>query len=342
LKTLKEWAASRTIEVRMAERAKIILMSVDGNTDAAIARHLQLRPNTVGLWRQRFIDGGLANLFDRQRGGKPPKFNPAETRKAVLELLETPPPTGQARWDGKAVAAALSISDDMVWRILRSERICLQRQRSWCVSTDVNFTAKAADIVGLYLNPPQNAIVLSIDEKPSMQAIERPVGYVFTSSGKVVQGFKSTYKRHGTLNLFAALEVATGHIKTTFTERKRRVDFLEFMDDVVKAYPPDQEIHAILDNYCIHKSCDKWLAERPNVTFHFTPTSASWLNMVEIWFGIMSRKALKGSSFKDRGELVKAIENFIAVYNEKAEPFVWRKREVKGSQLRKTIVNLCN
>jgi transposase len=262
--------------------------------------------------------------------------------RAILEILETPPPKGQGSWDGKAVAEALNISDDKVWRVLRAEGICLQRRRSWCVSTDVNFAAKAVDIVGLYLNPPENAIVLSLDEKPSIQAIERPVGYVLTSSNKVVQGFKSTYKRHGTLNLFAALEVATGQISTKFTTRKRRIEFLEFMDQMAAEYEPDQEIHVILDNYCIHKRCDAWLANHPNFKFHFTPTSASWLNMVEIWFGIMTRKALKGASFTDCSELAKSIEDFISVYNDTAEPFIWRKREVKGSQLRNTIVNLRN
>jgi transposase len=326
----------------MVERAKIILKSIEGQSDSSIALELGIRPNTVGMWRHRFIKQGLEGLFDLPRPGKPLKYDVVETRNSVLKLLETPPPKGQSVWDGKAVAKALGISDDKVWRILRAEGICLQRQRSWCVSTDVNFTAKAADIVGLYLNPPEDAIVISIDEKPSIQAIESPVGYVFTSNKKIVQGFKSTYARHGTLNLFAALEVATGQINTKFTEKKRRIEFLEFMEQIAEEYPQEKEIHVILDNYCIHKKCDLWLAKHPNFTFHFTPTSASWLNMVEIWFGIMTKKALKGGSFASIAELCKAISDFISVYNEHAEPFVWRKREVKGSQLRNTIVNLCN
>jgi transposase len=233
------------------------------------------------------------------------------------------------------------LQSDQVWRILRKEGISLQRQRSWCVSHDVDFVSKAANIVGLYLNPPKNAIVFSIDEKPSIQAIERPVGHVYTSNKKIVQGFTSTYKRHGTLNLFAALEVATGSIIAKFTEKKRRIEFLEFMDQVASNYSAAQEIHVILDNYRIHKRCDLWLAQHPNFKFHFTPTSASWLNMVGIWFGIITRKALKGSSFSNCSELAQAVKDFISVYNDKAEPFVWRKRDVKVSQLRNTIVNLC-
>jgi transposase len=240
------------------------------------------------------------------------------------------------------VAATLQGSVHAVWRVLRQQGICLQRQRSWCVSTDKEFAAKAADIVGLYLDPPAKAIVLSVDEKPSIQALERKTGYVETDSGKIVRAYKSTYKRHGTLNLFAALRVATGEVKTAFTQRKRREEFLQFMDQIVEESLSEQELHVILDNYCTHKKCDAWRAQHLNVHFHFTPTSASWLNQVEIWFGILSRKALRGLSAKSTTELRQAIEAFIVAYGKHAKPFKWRKREVKGSQLRNTIVNLCN
>jgi transposase len=180
-----------------------------------------------------------------------------------------------------------------------------------------------------------------VDEKPSIQAMERATGYVETDNGKIVRGCKSTYKRHGTLNLFAALQVATGLIQAATTTLKRRAEFLQFMDQIVADAPADQQLHVILDNYCTHKKCDAWLALHPNVHFHFTPTSASWLNQVEIWFGILSRKALRGASFKNVTELRLAIEAFIAAYNPNATPFKWRKREVKGSQLRNIIVNLC-
>jgi transposase len=236
----------------------------------------------------------------------------------------------------------MNTSVHAVWRLLRKEGICLSRQRSWCVSTDPEFSAKAADIIGLYLNPPEKALVLSVDEKPSIQALERATGYVQTDDGKIVRGFRNTYKRHGTLNLFAALRVATGAICTKTTARKRRVEFLEFMDEVMANVPQDREIHVILDNYCIHKKNDAWLAAHPNVRFHFTPTSASWLNQIEIWFGILTRKALRGGSFDSTTALREAIEAFIAAYGPTAKPFIWRKREVKGSQLRNTIANLCN
>lgn len=240
------------------------------------------------------------------------------------------------------MAKVLGCSTHAVWRILRKEGICLQRQRSWCVSTDKEFVPKAADIVGLYLNPPQNALVICVDEKPSIQALERATGYVQTDSGSLVRGFRSTYRRHGTLNLFAALHVATGQIQTRTTSLKRGVEFQQFMDEVVAESAPDQDLHVILDNYSTHKKNQDWLERHPNVYFHFTPTSASWLNQVEIWFSIFSRKALRGASFKNNDELRKAIEDFVAAYNPGAKPFRWRKREVKGSQLRNTIANLSN
>jgi len=325
----------------MVERAKIILKCLEGERVHKIAKDLHVRPNTVIEWRRRFEKDGIKGLKDRPRSGKTVSYG-AKFRKDVLDSLELPPPAGQARWDGPAVAKHLDTSVDAVWRLLRKEGICLSRQRSWCVSTDPEFIPKAADIVGLYLNPPENALVISVDEKPSIQALERATGYVETDSGKIVHGFKSTYKRHGTLNLFAALEIATGAIHTQTTQQKRRLEFLAFMHQVLAGLPNDKEIHVILDNYCIHKKNDGWLAAHPNVHFHFTPTSASWLNQVEIWFGIFSRKALKGANFESIEHLRQAIEAFVAAYGPTAKPFVWRKREVKGAQFKNTIVNLRN
>ena len=338
---LMSLARSRTEEARLVERAKIVLGCLDGKRNDEVGRELGVRPNTVGLWRKRFAAQGLAGLRDRARPGKAPKYG-AELRLRVLRQLELPPPKGLASWDGGSLAAALGVSDDAVWRVLRKDGVQLRRHRSWCVSTDPEFAAKAADIIGLYLSPPENALVLSIDEKPTIQALERATGYVQTSSGKVVRGLKSTYKRHGTINLFAALNVATGIIRGKTTETKKRVDFQAFMDEVVADLAPDREVHVILDNLCTHKKNGDWLAAHPNVTFHFTPTSASWLNQIEIWFGIFSRKALAGASFRSVSQLTQAIQDFIDVHNQKAAPFVWRKREVKGAQLRNTIVNLRN
>jgi transposase len=333
---------SRTAEARDVERARIILACLEGKEIQEVARELTVSIPTVTKWRQRFALWGLRGLRDQLRPGKPVKYD-AAFRNRVLALLEQPPPPGMSHWDGPAVAEKLDASIHAVWRVLRREGIYLQRRRSWCVSTDKEFAPKAADVVALYLNPPVNAVVLSVDEKPSLQAIERSSGYVETDSGAVVRGLKSTYKRHGTLNLFAALEVGTGQVHTKFTEQKKRDDFLSFLDGIVADQPPDKEIHVILDNYSTHKRNGNWLAQfEGRVQFHFTPTSASWLNQIEIVFSLLQRKTLSGASFKTKDELREAIEAFFRKHNERAKPFRWRKREVKGSQLRNTVVNLCN
>lgn len=338
---LQRRATSRTAEQRVVQRARIILGCLEGRPMKAIAAELGVRPNTAILWRQRFARHGLKGLDDEPRPGRAPRYG-AAFRQRVLAALEEAPPSGQAQWDGASLAAHLGSSPDAVWRVLRHEGICLQRRRSWCVSTDPQFAAKAADIIALYLHPPENALVLCVDEKPSIQALERRQGYVQTTSGKIVRGYKSTYRRHGTLNLFGALQVATGAVRGRITQQKRRVDFLAFMDEVVADVSADQEIHVILDNYGIHKRCDAWLEAHPAVHFHFTPTSASWLNMVEIWFGILERKALRNGDFHSAEELRQAIEAFLAAWHERAHPFIWRKREIKGAQLRNTIANLRN
>jgi transposase len=217
-------AKSRTTEARAVERARIILACLEGKEIQQVARELRVSIPCVSKWRQRFSLWGLRGLRDQSRPGKPVRYDTA-FRNRVLALLEETPPPGMSHWDGPAVAERLDASVHAVWRVLRREGIYLQRRRSWCVSTAKEFAPKAAEVVGLYLNPPLNAVVLSVDEKPSIQAIERASGYVETDSGKVLRALKSTYKRHGTLNLFAALEVGTGRVHTKFTENKKREDF---------------------------------------------------------------------------------------------------------------------
>ena len=323
-------------------RLRVVELAHEGIPHREIAAALDIALSTVWKWTTRFAARGLAGLRDLPRSGKPPVYDKKEFRARVLHALEEPPPKGQAAWDGPALAKHLDASADAVWRVLRKEGICLSRRRSWCVSTDPEFAAKAADIVGLYLDPPVNALVIAVDEKPSIQALTRPTGYVHASSGKIVRGCKSTYKRNGTLTLFAALKVATGEVIGRTSETKKRADFQAFMDGVAAELPPDKELHVILDNPGTHKKNDAWLAKyEGRVIFHFTPTSASWLNLVEVWFGLLTRKALRGASFPTKEALRGAIEDFIACTNGNPRPFVWRKREVRGAQLRNTIVNLC-
>jgi transposase len=336
-------SGSRSAAAGEVQRARLILGCLSGEPIKAIASRLSTSPSTVIRWKNRFIEKGLSGLSDRHRSGRPSKY--AESFKAsVLKKLEQIPPEGYGQWDGVLLAEELGASKDAVWRFLREHRISLARKRSWCVSTDPSFAAKAADVVGLYLAPPENAVVLCVDEKPNIQALERLTGYAISSDRKLVKGLGSTYKRRGTLNLFTALEVASGiiHGKVTPSSEKTKKGFLAFMEELLSELPAELEYHVIMDNHSIHTKNEEWLSQHENVFFHYTPTKASWLNMVEIWFGILGRKSLRGKSFSSTGELGGHIEKFIASYNQNAKPFIWRKREVHGAQLKNNVRNFCN
>jgi len=339
--TLESWVRSTTTEQRMSFRARIILMAGEGMGTNNIAKKLETRPATVTKWRMRFAEQGLEGLKDAPRPGKKRQYT-AREEKMVLEMLDQSPPSGYAQWNGPLLAQALSFSADYVWRVLRKHGIQLQRRRSWCISTDPQFAQKAADIVGLYLNPPENALVLCVDEKPAIQALERAQGYLRLPNGKALTGFSHEYKRHGTTTLFAALETATGQVIAGHYKRRRRKEFLDFMNRIVRAYP-DREIHVILDNLKTHKpKRDMWLARHKNVHFHYTPTHASWLNQVEIWFSLLTRYALKGASFTSTKEVMEAIDRFIDAYNPTAHPFEWTKEIVHPKSLKNSYAELCN
>ena len=328
---LREWTRKGTTEQRLVERARIILFSHEGLTVEKIAERLQTRPARVSKWRQRFAKDRLGALSDAPRSGKPPKYT-GQTEKRVLALLDEPPPEGYSQWNGSLIAEALGeVSTDQVWRILRQHGIQLQRRRSWCITTDPEFGPKAADVVGMYLSPPENAVVLCVDEKPHIQALQRAQGYLRLPDGRAVNGFSHCCKRHGTTTLFAALDVATGQVKTGHYTRRRRREFLDFMNDLVTENP-GREIHVILDNLNTHKpKRDRWLKLHPHVHPHFIPTYSSWLNQVECWFSILSRSALRCASFTSARQLRDAIDRFVKVYNEQAAPFEWKKAVVHPS-----------
>ena len=256
-------------------------------------------------------------------------------------MLDEPVPEGYARWNGPLLAKALGDVDaQFVWKAMRRHGIALERRRPWCISTDPEFAAKAADIVGLYLHPPDNAVVLSVDEKPAIQALERAQGWLKLPNGKAITGYAHEYKRHGTSNLFAALNVTTGEVQAQHTRRRRRVEFLAFMNQVI-AQHGDRKIHVILDNLNIHKpNHDRWLQRHKNVRFHYTPTHASWLNQIEIWFSKLSRDALKGASFTSAPQLRTAIDKYIQVHNASAKPFRWTKIIIKPSAPKKHYADL--
>ena len=338
--TLLGWTRAGKTQQRFVLRARIVLAAAEGRINRDIARDVGTREATVCKWRRRFHEAGLGGLQDQPRSGKPAKYD-ASTEKRILAALDQAPPEGYGTWTGPLLSEKLGVSADYVWQILRKHGISLARRRSWCISTDPEFAAKAAAIVGLYLDPPENALVVCVDEKPAIQALERAQGWLKLPNGKALTGFSHEYKRHGTTTLFAALDIATGWVKAGHYRRRKRRQFLSFMNELVAAYP-DQEIHVVLDNLNTHKpKTDRWLPRHPHVRFYYTPTHASWLNQIEIWFSILWRGALRGGSFTSIRDLRCAIDHFIDAYNENAHPFEWKATKVRQRPLENKYSNLC-
>src|ERR1700731_4670068 len=328
---LEERCRSPVTLQRDLKRARIVLLAAAGRSTRSIAKEVGVQPRIVSLWRHRYADHGLEGLQSKPLPGKQPIYTKT-TDKRILKLLDKSPPAGYARWTGPLLAGELGDVDvQYVWRFLRSNKIDLAARKSWCESNDPHFTAKAADVVGLYVAPPEKAIVLCVDEKPSIQALERAQGYLKLPNGRALTGQSHDYKRHGTTTLFAAFEVATGKVRAAHKKRRRRKEFLDFMDEIVEAYPKAR-LKVILDNLNTHKKNDEWLKRHPLVTFHFTPTRASWLNQVEGWFSILQGQSLNGASFTSVEQVKQHIDAFIKNYNEDAEPFVWTKSKVHQRQ----------
>ena len=327
-KVLEGRCRAATTAQRDVRRARIVLLAAQGRSTRSIAEEVRVQPRIVSHWRRRFAEHGLGGLEDLPRGGKEPKYGPATNRR-ILALLDEPPAQGYARWTGLLLAKALAEVDvQYVWRFLREHKIDLAARKSWCESNDPAFAAKAADVVGLYVDPPAKAVVLCVDEKPSIQALERAQGYLKLPNGRALTGQSHDYKRHGTTTLFAALDVATGRVMAAHSKRRRRIEFLGFMNSVVAAFP-DRELHVVLDNLNTHKKNERWLKKHPHVHFHFTPTRSSWLNQVETWFSILQGQSLNGASFTAVTQLQDHIDAFIAAYNQTAEPFAWTKKKVR-------------
>jgi transposase len=331
---LEALAGSRKSEARMRERARIVLLAAGGMGSRAIGREVGCTPGTASKWRVRYARDRMDGLSETGDRGAEPKYGP-EHGQRILAMLDRSPPAGYANWTAPLLAGELGdIHEQYIWRFLRTQKIDLSGRKSWCESADPAFVAKAADIVGLYMMPPENAVVLSVDEKPSIQALERAQGYLKLPNGRAMIGQSHDYKRHGTTTLFAAFNVASGAVVGRHYKRRRRIEFLDFMNHVV-AQHPGKEIHVILDNLSTHKpKRDMWLRRHPNVHLHYTPTHASWLNQIEIWFSILAGKSLKGGSFGSVRELINHIDSFIGSYNDRARPFVWTKSVVHQKRLK--------
>ncbi len=320
---LASWVRSPSIRAGLAQRARIVLLAADGLGTNEIVRRTGVSKPTVIAWKQRYAAEGIGGLDDRPKPGRP---RTTDDVAVVLATLEPPPGRlGVTHWSSRLLAAELGLSNVKVARVWREYGLQPWRAETFKFSTDPQLEAKLRDVVGLYLNPPDKAVVLCVDEKSQVQALDRTAPILPLRPGLPAKATHD-YVRHGTTTLFAALDVATGKVTDACYPRHRHQEFLRFLRQVAKAYPR-RELHIVADNYATHKHPDvqAWLARNPRITLHFTPTSGSWLNMVEIFFGIITRQAIRRGTFTSVRDLITKIQAFIDSWNERCHPFTWTK-----------------
>jgi transposase len=323
--TLQGWADRRKTAQALAKRARIILQAAAGHNSTAIAGALKLDLNTVLKWRRRFVERGVDGLLDEPRPGQPRKLSDAQVEDVIRRTLESKP-AGATHWSTRSMAQATGLNQTAVSRIWRAFALQPHRSESFKLSKDPLFIDKVRDIVGLYMNPPDRALVLCVDEKSQIQALERTSPLLPLRPGQAERRAHD-YKRHGTTSLFAALDTRTGAVLGKTFRRHRAQEFRQFLDLIDQNVPTELEVHLILDNSSTHKTLAirRWLVKRPRFHVHFTPTSSSWLNMVERWFAALTDKQLRRHSFRSTRQLEQAIREFLAVHNAQPKPFVWTK-----------------
>ena len=339
LEVLRALVRARTTEQRLVQRARIVLHAAQGTPNRTIAIEVGVAPMTVLLWRNKYARDGLTGLADEPRPGRPPTYS-REDRDRVIALTLEPPSDGTTHWSARRLGKRLGMSETTVWRIWQSVGLKPHRTETFKFSTDPELETKVRDVVGLYLAPPERAIVLSVDEETQIQALDRTQPMLPLKPGQV-ERHTHDYKRNGTTSLFAAIDVATGHVTNTTRERHTGEDFLGFLRLIARTYPTG-ELHVILDNVSTHKTpaVRAWLERHPRITFHFTPTSASWMNQIETWFAILSRQAIRRGSFGSVKELIARIDLFTGNWNAGATPFAWVKTadEILAKAVRKRPV----
>jgi len=320
---LQTMSRARSLPQALAQRARIILLAADGLSNTHIAAQLRLSLPTVGKWRRRYLLQGLVGLYDEAKPGGPRSISDAQVAALIRKTLKTKPKDG-THWTCRSLAAETKLSHVMVHRIWRAFGLQPHRQKHFKLSTDPFFVEKVRDIVGLYLNPPDKAMVLCVDEKSQIQALDRTQPFLPMGIG-YAEGVTHDYARHGTTTLFAALNIATGEVLTACKKRHRHQEYLSFLKRVDASVPTEMDVHLVVDNYATHKhpAVKRWLAARPRYHVHFTPTSASWLNQVEIWFNLITQRAIRRGTFKSVKELVSRIDQFVQHYNAQCRPFVW-------------------
>ena len=321
---LASMARSRSLPAGLVQRARIVLLCAEGLDNTTVAERVGVSRQTVGRWRERFRLQGLMGLYDEHRPGRPRTLSDDALMTLLRKTLEESPPGGATHWTCRTMAEATGVSKSTVQRIWHAFHLQPHRQKHFQLSTDPFFVEKVRDIVGLYLHPPDHAMVLCVDEKSQIQALERTQPLLPLGLG-YVEGVTHGYTRHGTTTLFAALDIATGQVLAQCKPRHRHQEFLGFLKHIEANVPPDLDVHLVVDNYSTHKHArvKRWLADRPRYHLHFTPTYSSWLNQVEIWFNIITRQAIRRGSFASVTQLKERILRFTDHYNPGARPFLW-------------------
>lgn len=336
--TLEQWTRRRTTAQALALRARIILRAATGQSNTVTARELRLTKATVGKWRARFVRAGVQGLLDEPRPGVPRQISDAQVEAVITRTLESTP-RDATHWSTRSMASATGLSQSAISRIWRAFALQPHRVETFKLSKDPLFIDKVRDIVGLYLHPPDRALVLSVDEKSQIQALDRTAPILPLRPGQAERRTHD-YVRHGTTSLFAALDVATGQVISQCHRRHRSTEFLQFLKTIDTQVPDDLDIHCILDNYGTHKTpkVRRWLAAHPRFHVHFTPTSASWLNLVERWFAMLTEKQIKRGAHRSTRALEATIREYVAITNASPRPFVWTKT---ADQILASVARYC-
>jgi transposase len=336
---LESWARRRRTAAGLATRSRIVLAAADGESNSAIARRLGAGRPTVAKWRARFASERLAGLLDEPRPGRPRTVGDKRVEELIVRTLETVPPDGGTHWSTRQMAAASGLSQSTVSRVWRAFGLQPHRVEHWRLSKDPLFVEKVRDIVGLYLDPPERALVLCVDEKSQIQALDRSQPILPVLPGCPARATHD-YSRHGTSSLFAALDAASGKVIGSLHARHRAIEFKRFLATLDREVPGELEVHLILDNYATHKTpaVKRWLASHPRFALHFTPTGASWLNLVERWFAELTARKLRRGVHRSRRDLNRDIRDWLEHWNEDPRPFIWTK---SSDEILETIAAYC-
>lgn len=335
---LEAWERRRTSAQAVAERARIVLVAAEGLNNSEVAQRLGIHRETVRKWRSRFVRQRLDGLLDEPRPGRPRTVSDAQVEEVIVRTLESTPPDA-THWSTRSMAAEVGLSQSAVSRIWRAFGLQPHRQETWKLSRDPQFVDKVRDVVGLYLDPPERAVVLCVDVKSQIQALDRTAPILPMLPG-TPQRATHDYKRSGTSSLYAALDLATGKVIGSLHARHRAIEFKKFLTTLDRAVPADLEVHVILDNASTHKTpaIRRWLVAHPRFVLHFTPTSSSWLNLVERWFAELTNKKLRRGAHRSVRQLNADIRAWIQTWNENPKPFVWTKT---ADQILESIARYC-